>query len=148
MRKGLIVLGLVGLLATVGFAEPMQGFDEIDSTLEKATDTAKNLFKFVVMVVSWGLVLAAVFFVNKFREKQADRLDNKQGEEGSYLMLYVKTGLTGIIALMMVGFLIFIIWGKAVPIQDSFTEEATYGKVIRAALIGDVDTESETTPAE
>lgn len=130
----LLVLATGALMAGI---EDDIGFSQIDNTIASATTTAKGVFKFIVMIVSWGLVLSAVFFTNKYKEKQLDRLDNKQGEEGSYFMLYVKVAMTATISLVVVGFIIYMLWGKILPIAGDNTQD--YGVVIINALTGVVN---------
>lgn len=136
--KAAIVAGLV-LAAAVAAnaADDVPGLQLAATGIDQVSNTSNKLFALIVQISSWLLALGAFGVTYLFNGKLKTKMEQQQGsEDSSAFMLWVKTAGVFFVSIIAVGMIVFLVWGKIIPIKGS---GAQYGDVVIAAFTGNLD---------
>lgn len=129
----LLALGALSAMAYAG-SNDVAGLQLAGDAMDQFSAKANKTFSLIVMISTWIIFLLAIALTVFFHGKAKNKMEQQQGDEtGSAFMLWVKVAGVGILSLIMAGLVVFILWGRIVPIKGS---SADYGTVVKAALTG------------
>lgn len=114
----------------------MAGFASADDTMDQARSTGVKAFGLVVMGLTWALYIGATWFtLFHVRKKLVDKAKQEQGEDIG-MGVWVKSGASWFVAMLVVSFVVILLWGRLIPITGNTS--ANYGQVIVKAVAGDI----------
>lgn len=135
----IITIGmLLALITTAAYAgnNDLAGMQQAGDAVDQTLAFGNKIFKAIVVFSTWALFIGGLVLTNYFKTKQLDKMENKQGEDNSYMWLWVKVAGVFVISMFVSGFIVIMLWGRMIPITGNI--DSPYASIIIKAVTGDI----------